>query len=42
MTSAAVIAVAMTLKELCTNSTKFGGLSVPEGRVDLVWTVEGM
>lgn len=40
MTSAAVIAVAMTLNELCTNTTKFGALSVPEGRVDLVWTVD--
>ena len=40
MTSGAVIAVAMTLNELCTNTTKFGALSVPEGRVDLVWTVD--
>ena len=40
MTSAAVIAVAMTLNELCTNTTKFGALSVPEGRVDLVWTMD--
>ena len=29
MTSGAVIAVAMTLNELCTNTTKFGALSVP-------------
>jgi two-component sensor histidine kinase len=40
ITSGAVIAVAMTLNELCTNTTKFGALSVPEGRVDLVWTVD--
>jgi two-component sensor histidine kinase len=40
VTSGAVIAVAMTLNELCTNTTKFGALSVPEGRVDLVWTVD--
>jgi two-component sensor histidine kinase len=40
MTSGAVIAIAMTLNELCTNAIKFGALSVPEGRVDLVWTVD--
>jgi len=38
--SSAVIAIAMTLNELCTNTTKFGALSVPEGRVDLVWTID--
>jgi two-component sensor histidine kinase len=38
--SGAVIAVAMTLNELCTNTTKFGALSVPGGRVDLVWMVD--
>lgn len=37
--SGAVIAIAMTLNELCTNTTKFGALSVPEGRVDLAWTL---
>jgi two-component sensor histidine kinase len=40
MTSGAVIAVAMTLNELCTNTTKFGALSVPEGRVDVTWTLD--
>ena len=40
MTSGAVIAVAMTLNELCTNTTKFGALSVPEGRVDIKWTLD--
>ena len=40
ITSGAVIAVAMTLNELCTNTTKFGALSVPEGRVDIIWTLE--
>src|SRR5258707_6516095 len=29
ITSGAVIALAMTLNELCTNTTKFGALSVP-------------
>ena len=37
MTSGAVIAIAMTLNELCTNTTKFGALSVPQGRVDIKW-----
>jgi two-component sensor histidine kinase len=41
ITSAAVIAIAMTLNELCTNTTKFGALSVPTGHVEIAWTVEG-
>ena len=40
MKSGAVIAVAMTLNELCTNTTKFGALSVPAGRVDIAWTLD--
>lgn len=40
MTSGAVIAVAMTLNELCTNTTKFGALSVPEGHVDIAWALD--
>jgi len=40
ITSGAVVAVAMTLNELCTNTTKFGALSVPEGRIDIIWTVD--
>jgi two-component sensor histidine kinase/FixJ family two-component response regulator len=38
--SAAVIAFAMTLNELCTNTTKFGALSVPTGRVDIAWHID--
>jgi two-component sensor histidine kinase len=38
MTSGAVVAIAMTLNELCTNTTKFGALSIPAGRVDIAWT----
>ena len=30
----------MTLNELCTNTTKFGALSVPEGRVVICWTLD--
>jgi two-component sensor histidine kinase len=41
MASGAVIAIAMTLNELCTNTTKFGALSVPSGRVAIGWTVDG-
>src|SRR6476659_750572 len=40
MTSGAVIAIAMTLNELCTNTTKFGALSVPAGRIDIAWTID--
>ena len=41
ISSAAVISLAMTLNELCTNTTKFGALSVPGGRVAITWTVDG-
>jgi two-component sensor histidine kinase len=40
ITSAAVIALAMTFNELCTNTTKFGALSVPAGRVEIAWTID--
>jgi two-component sensor histidine kinase/CheY-like chemotaxis protein len=40
ITSGAVIALAMTLNELCTNTTKFGALSVPAGRVEVAWTID--
>jgi two-component sensor histidine kinase/CheY-like chemotaxis protein len=39
ITSGAVIALAMTFNELCTNTTKFGALSVAEGRVEIAWTI---
>ena len=38
--SGAVIAMAMTFNELCTNATKFGALSVPAGRVEIAWTID--
>jgi two-component sensor histidine kinase len=40
ITSGAVIAFAMTLNELCTNTTKFGALSVPGGRVEITWGID--
>jgi two-component sensor histidine kinase len=38
--SGAVIALAMTLNELCTNTTKFGALSVAAGRIEIAWTID--
>lgn len=40
ITSGAVIALAMTFNELCTNATKFGALSVPTGRINVAWTID--
>lgn len=39
ITSSSVIAFAMTLNELCTNTTKFGALSLPDGQVRIGWRV---
>src|SRR4051812_18669990 len=38
--SGAVIALVMTFNELCTNTTKFGALSVPTGRIQIAWTID--
>ena len=40
ITSGAVIALAMTFNELCTNATKFGALSLPAGRIGIAWTID--
>src|SRR5882757_7552733 len=40
ISSGAVIALAMTLNELCTNTTKFGALSVPAGSIDIAWKID--
>jgi two-component sensor histidine kinase/CheY-like chemotaxis protein len=40
ITSGAVIALAMTFNELCTNTTKFGALSIATGRVEIAWTID--
>jgi two-component sensor histidine kinase/CheY-like chemotaxis protein len=40
ITSGAVIALAMTFNELCTNTTKFGALMVPAGHIEIAWTVD--
>ncbi|MGP9811392.1 HWE histidine kinase domain-containing protein [Rhodopseudomonas sp. NSM] len=37
--SGAVIAIAMTLNELCTNAMKYGALSAAAGRVEITWTI---
>jgi two-component sensor histidine kinase/CheY-like chemotaxis protein len=40
ITSGAVIALAMTFNELCTNTTKFGALSNPGGRIEIAWSID--
>lgn len=35
-----MIALALTFNELCTNTTKFGALSMPAGRVAIAWTID--
>jgi two-component sensor histidine kinase len=40
ISSGTVIALAMTLNELCTNTTKFGALSTPSGCVIITWHID--
>jgi PAS domain S-box-containing protein len=41
VTPKAAVALAMALHELGTNAVKYGALSAPDGRVGIVWKIEG-
>ena len=36
----AVLAIAMTINELCTNAVKYGALSVEKGQIEICWTID--
>ena len=40
ITSGAVITLSMTINELCTNTTKFGALSVPTGHIEIIGKID--
>lgn len=37
----AAVTFSLAMNELCTNAAKYGALSVPEGRVSIIWTLNG-
>ena len=42
LASNAALSLALLLHELATNATKYGSLSVQEGRVDVTWSMDAM
>jgi len=41
VTAKMALTISMALHELCTNAVKYGALSVPQGRIEIAWSVQG-